>query len=287
MNRILIIGGTGNVGGQVLGQLLAEGATVRALVRNPEDARVSQHAELAGGDLTRPETLDPSLDGVNTVFLVWTAPAAAVVPALERITRRVERIVFLSSPYKTPHPFFQGGQPNLVAALHAQIEALIEASGSQWTFLRPGIFAENARHWWGPSIRAGDLVRWPYLAAPTAPVHERDLAAVAVRTLCDDGHAAAEYVLTGPESLTQAEQIAAIGHAIGRPLRAEEISPEEARHALQAMNMPIPVVNMLLNAWAAALGQPAFVTTTIEAITGTPARTFSAWAADHAADFQG
>ena len=56
-----------------------------------------------------------------------------------------------------------------------------------------------------------DVVRWPYLAAPTAPIDERDIAAVAVRALCEDGHAGAEYVLTGPQSLSQSEQVATIG----------------------------------------------------------------------------
>ena len=44
----------------------------------------------------------------------------------------------------------------------------------------PGMFAANALTWWAPQIRAADVVRWPYAAAPTAPIHERDIAAVAV-----------------------------------------------------------------------------------------------------------
>ena len=137
------------------------------------------------------------------------------------------------SPHKTAHPFFQGGRPNPVLALRTEIERLIETSGRQWTFLRPGMFATNALHWWAPRIRAGsDVVRWPYAAAPTAPIHERDIAAVAVRALCEDGHAGAEYVLTGPQSLTQFEQISTIGDVIGRSLRMEEISPEDAKHEL-------------------------------------------------------
>ena len=166
-----------------------------------------------------------------------------------------------------------------------QIERLIETSGLQWTFLRPGMFAANALRWWAPQIRAGDVVRWPYLAAPTAPIDERDIAAVAVRALCEDGHAGAEYVLTGPQSLTQFEQMSTIGRVIGRSLRIEEMSPDEARRELLPF-MPALVVNMLLDAWAAAIGQPAFVTSTVAEITGAPARTFRDWATDHAAEFR-
>src|SRR5262249_36638188 len=118
-----------------------------------------------------------------------------------------------------------------------------------------------------------------------APIHEHDIAAVAVRALCEDGHTGAEYVLTGPQSLSQAEQVDTIGSVIGRSLRIEEISPDEARRELLTI-MPIFVVNMLLDAWAAAIGQPALVTSTVAEITGAPARTFLEWATDHAAEFR-
>jgi uncharacterized protein YbjT (DUF2867 family) len=283
MNRILVVGGTGTVGRQVLSQLSAKGAQVRALVRNPAAARLPSQVEVVRGDLTLPETLDSCLDGIDVVFLVWTAPATAVVPALERIAKRARRIVFLSAPIKTAHPLFQ--QPNPGRGMVEQIERLIETSGLQWTFLRPGMFAANALSWWAPQIRSGDVVRWPHLAAPTAPIDERDIAAVAVRALCEEGHAGAEYVLTGPQSLTQFEQLSTIGRVLGRSVRIEEISPDEARRELLTIG-PAVAVKMLLDAWAAAIGQPAHVTSTVEEITGSPARAFADWVTDHSAKFR-
>jgi uncharacterized protein YbjT (DUF2867 family) len=200
MNRVLVIGGTGTVGRQVLSPLSAKGVQVLALTRNPDTVRLPPQIEVVRGDLTRPETLDSCLDGVDAVFLVGTSPATAVAPALEQIAKQTRRIVFLSAPIKTAHPLFQ--QPNPVRATLEQVERLIEDSGLQWTFLRPGMFAANALSWWAPRIRAGDVVRWPHLSVPTAPVDGRDVARVAVHALCEDGHSAAEYVLTGPQSLT-------------------------------------------------------------------------------------
>jgi len=284
MNHILVIGGTGTVGRQVLRRLAATGAQVRALARNPGAARLPSQVEVVRGDLTLSETLDGCLDGIDAVFLVWTAPAAAAAPVLERIAKHARRIVFLSAPLKTAHPLFQ--QPNPLRAMFEQIEQLIETSGLQWTFLRPGMFAANALSWWAPQIRAGDVVRWPHLAATTAPIDERDIAAVAVRVLCEDGHAGAEYVLTGPQSLSQFEQVSAIGCVIGRSLRIEEISPDEARRELLAV-APAVAVNMLLQAWAAAIGQPAHVTSTVAEITGAPPHTFLDWATDNAPEFRG
>ncbi|HEU0106380.1 MAG TPA: NmrA family transcriptional regulator, partial [Vicinamibacteria bacterium] len=101
----------------------------------------------------------------------------------------------------------------------------------------------------------------------------------------EDGHAGGDYVLTGPESLSQAAQVSAIGAAIGRRIRFHELSPEEFRQET-AGRWPAPVVDMLLNAWRATLGRPAFVTSNVMDIVGSPARTFGQWAADHADAFR-
>ena len=250
------------------------------MTRDPQSAALHRDVEVVAGDLTDPGSLDRSVDGADAVFLVWTAPAAAAPQAIERIARNTKRIVYLSAPHRTPHPFFQ--QPNAMADMHADIERLIEASGLKWTFVRPGMFAANALMWWAPQIRAGDVVRWPYADAATAPVHERDIAAVIVRTLLDDAHIGGDYVLTGPESLTQREQVDILGEVLERSLRFEEMSPEEARREFAA---PLAVVNMLLNAWSAAVGLPAYITSTVADITGRPPRTFRQWAGDHANQF--
>jgi uncharacterized protein YbjT (DUF2867 family) len=286
LNRTLVIGGTGNIGRNVVTQLIAAGANVRAMVRDPNTAGLPREVDVSRGDLTLPDTLDKSLQGIDAVFLVWTAPPAAAAPALERITRHARRVVYLSAPVNTPHPFFQASLPNPGSVLHEDNERLIQTSGVEWTFIRPGMLASNALAWWAPQIRGGDVVRWPYLEAPTAPIDERDVASVAVRALLESGHAGADYALTGPESLRQREQVITIGRAIGRSLRIEEMSPEEARREW-GPTWPAPVVEMLLTSWAAAIGQPAYVTHTVGEVTGTAARTFADWASDHADAFRG
>jgi hypothetical protein len=75
-----------------------------------------------------------------------------------------------------------------------------------------------------------------------------------------------------------------VGDAIGRTLRFEELSRDAARQQLLAV-MPPSIADMLLNAYAAAIGLPAWVTTTVGDVTGSPARSFRDWAAAHAADF--
>ncbi len=283
MRPVLVTGATGRVGRVVVDQLLAAGLPVRALTRRPAEAGLPTAVEVASGDLTVPESLDAALQGIGAVFLVWTAPPTTAQAVAARLATQAERIVFLSSPHQTPHPFFQ--QPNPMAVLHAEIERLIAASGLASTIIRPGMFASNTLHWWAAQIRNGDVVRWPYGAAETAPIDERDIAAVAARALYEDGHAGREYTLTGPESLSQAEQVRILGDAIGRRIQFEELSPEDFRRET-AGTWPAPVVDMLLAAWKATLGRPAFVTTTVSEVAGLPARTFRQWAADHAAAFR-
>jgi uncharacterized protein YbjT (DUF2867 family) len=279
---ILVIGASGQIGREVVAQLSAAGLPVRALSRNPQKAGLPAAVEVVGADLSTPETLDDALDNVGAVFLVWVVPLAPAARAIERIASRAERIVFLSAPIRTNHPFFQ--QPNEFRHIYAGVEDLIEESGAGWTILRPGPFALNCRNWWVPQIRNGDVVRRFHGAAQTAAVHERDIAAVAVHALCEEGHNGREYVLTGAESLTQREQLAIIGDAVGRTLEFEEVSPDTARAEVIAA-WPASVADMLLSAYGAAVGRPALVTSTIEEITGTAPRVFREWALDHAADF--
>jgi uncharacterized protein YbjT (DUF2867 family) len=281
MQCTLVIGATGNVGREVVHQLLARDVRVRALARRPESAGLPREVDVVQGDLTVPESLEPGLDGIDAIFLVWTASDATVPAALARMATRARRIVFLSN-MTVRDGVEEQNYP--VTALHARIERLIAASGVSWTFLRPGAFATNALIWWAPQIRAGDAVRWPYAGAVMSPIHERDIAAVAVRALSEEGHAGAKYILTGPQSLSLGDQVRIIGEAIGRPLRFEEIPPQTARREMAAV-VSAPFADMLLDAFAAAVGKPAMVTSTVAEVTGAPARSLHDWAVDHSAEF--
>jgi uncharacterized protein YbjT (DUF2867 family) len=279
---VLVTGATGRVGRVVVELLLDAGVPVRALTHRPEAAALPANVEVVTGDLTVPESLDAGLRGAGAVFLIWTAPPATVPAVVERLATHARRVVFLSAPHQTPHPFFQ--QPNPMAVLYAGIERLIAATGLESTIIRPGMLASNALLWWAPAIRADGVVRWPYGAAETAPIDDRDVAAVAARALYQDGHAGGDYVLTGPESLSQAGQVSIIGDVVGRRITFEELSPDEFRSETEG-SWPRPAVDMLLAAWGATMGRPAFITSTVSGILGSAPRSFRQWAADNATAF--
>lgn len=282
-SMILVTGATGNVGRQVVSQLLRTGVAVRALTRNPDSAGLPDGVDVVRGDLSEPDTLDARLNGVEAVFLMWPfLPADLATAALDAVTKHARRIVFLSS-FAVRDDLERQIDPN--SQFHADIERLIQHSGREWTFLRCGGFAANTMMW-APQIRAEGVVRWVYGGAARSLIHERDIAAVAVRALTGDGHGAAKYVLAGPQSLTQVEQVHTIGEAIGRPLRWEEISPEAARQQMLTKGWPASFVDGALDYWAKLVREPELVTPTIEEVTGVPARTFREWAIDHAGDFR-
>ncbi len=133
-----------------------------------------------------------------------------------------------------------------MAVLHATIERLIAEAGVASTIIRPGMFASNTLHWWAAAIRDGDRVRWPCGAAETASIDERDVAAVAARVLSDNRHAGGDYVLTGPASLSQTEQVRIIGGVISRPIQFQELSRSfrewVADHAAAFRNTHAPSV---------------------------------------------
>ena len=105
---------------------------------------------------------------------------------------------------------------------------------------------------------------------------ERDIAAAAIPALLGDEHIGVRYALTGPQSLTQAEQVQVIGAAIGRDLVVAELPPEEFRQAPPA-HLPPPAVDDMLQYLADHVGHgepPTDLTT----ITGQPGTAFAVWA---------
>jgi uncharacterized protein YbjT (DUF2867 family) len=276
----LVTGATGHVGRQVVGQLLGSGTPIRALTRRPGTAGLPAGVEVVGGDLHEPAALSAALAGVRAVFLF---PVPGCGPAFTAAARAagVERVVVLSSSSVVDGVARQRDE---VAQFHADIERAVEDFGPQWTVLRPGAFATNTLQW-APQIRDRGTVSAPYPNASFAPIHEADIAAVAVRALISGGHAGARYELTGPAALTQAEQVDAIGAALGRELRFEEVPPALARERM-LRRLPAPIVDGLLGIFAEAATRPAVVLPTVAEVTGRPPRTFAEWVSDHLAEFQ-
>ena len=225
---VLVTGATGRVGRVVVDLLTDAGVPVRALTRRSEAAALPAAVEVVSGDLTVPESLDAGAAGRQYGLPRLDRPAGDR-SGRRRAPRALTRGGSSFSPRRTRRRTRSSSSRTRWRSSTPRSSGCIAAAGLESTIIRPGMFASNALFWWAPAIRADGVVRWPYGAAETAPIDERDVAAVAARALYEDGHAGGDYVLTGPESLSQAEQVSIIGDVIGRRIAFEELSPDEFR----------------------------------------------------------
>ncbi|WP_211238519.1 NAD(P)H-binding protein [Actinomadura rifamycini] len=291
---ILVTGATGNVGRHVVDLLLRAGMDVRATSRNPESLDLPPQVDVRRADLNDPKTFEQAMQGVEKVFL-YTQPSGTEGVMEVAKAAGVEHAVLLSSLAAA------GRDPDhWIARWHRAAEDSIERSGLSWTFVRPGPFAANSLQWAG-AIKAGEPVRLLYAHSYLSSIHERDIAEVATCALLQEGHAGAKYHITGGDSVTQAEQIALIGRAIGRDVAFEDLTGDDARaefHArigtrleelveegtISRTDTP-EIIETRIRYYVEALEGPEEIDGTVERVLGKPARTFAEWAADHKADF--
>jgi uncharacterized protein YbjT (DUF2867 family) len=276
---VLVTGARGHVGGAVLAGLVAAGEPVRASSRDPRPGEFPGGVEVAQVDLTDPASWPAALAGVRKVFLYAHPEGAAEFAAAAR-KAGVQHVVLLSSA----SVLSPDAEANPIALRHIAVERALDEAGLDRTFVRPGYYATNALRW--QSIRTGRVLRTAFPEAVTSPVHERDIAQVAVRALLDDKHRGAAYPVLGAGPVTVREQVASIAGALGEPVRLEEVDVDTYRAQLLTQ-LPGPIVERFLQARGNVPPLPAeMATDAVPEILGRPALTFAAWARDHAADFR-
>jgi uncharacterized protein YbjT (DUF2867 family) len=199
---ILVTGATGTVGSEVVKQLLSAGQKVRAAVHSI--TRVSSSDKLRGMELTeidynKPETLVAAFEGATKLFLLTPASpkAAELATNLVNEAKKAEITCIVKQS-------IIGADSELEVAhlrLHRQAEKIIEESGIPFTFLRPNDFMQNFANFYGLTIKSKYAFYLPAEDAKVSFVDVRDIAAVAVKTLTDDGnsrHGGKAYTITGP-----------------------------------------------------------------------------------------
>ena len=281
---ILVTGATGKVGREVVRQLAAESVPVRAFVRDP--ARASNlrlpGVDVVVGDLARPDTLDRALSGVDRVFLASPADPEQVTlqgNAVQASKRAgVARVVKISV----------AGGPEAATQIgrwHWTTEKQIEASGLGFTMLRPILYMQQTLTF-APSVATSGSFSAPMGTGEVAMVDTRDVAAVAVRALTEDGHENKIYDLTGSEGLSFDAVADAISEAIGRKVSYVHVPPEYARKQMLGGGVPRWLVDDMLLLFASFRdGYGAAVSDAVKDVTGKKPRTFHQFARDHAHAF--
>ena len=284
---ILVTGATGTLGGAVAHQLLSAGEQVRALVRDPDKASGLEDsgAELVQGDLAKPETLDPALEGIERAFLL-TQPSVELETNFVESAKRsgLGHLVKQSAMGADPD------SPYAMPSAHGQMERKIQDSGIPYTFLRPTHFMQNLLAF-GDTVARSHALPLPIKDPEVAinMVDARDVAAVAVVVLTDDGHEGNTYTITGPEVLTFQDVAEELSEGLGQRVEFVPLSPEASEEELREAGMAEPVPPFVdyfrqLSSEDTALD---IKTDTVEEVTGRPPRSLEQFAADHAETFGG
>ncbi|HEX5202920.1 MAG TPA: NAD(P)H-binding protein [Actinoplanes sp.] len=274
---LLITGATGNIGRKLTAALDASGAKVRVLVRDP--SRAVGRAERVVADLDDPATLPAAFDGADKLFLLTPGIGRTQTEHAVAAARAagVRHIVHLSSSNVLGDPMPAMGR------WHHDREQVVRASGIPATILRPGGFMTNALDWL-PTIREGGFVLDPIGPGRYAPIDPADIAAVAALALTADGHEGTEYVLTGEQTVTVAEQVRILAAAIGRDLEVRPVgTPEEAVRSRFPHGAPPALAAALVEGFALMRADTTgFRTDTVRRLLGRAPRTFADWCARHA-----
>ncbi|WP_334151915.1 hypothetical protein [Microbacterium sp.] len=154
------------------------------------------------------------------------------------------------------------------------------------THLRAEEFATNTLFQVGPQIAHGDVVRGAYPDAQSATIHERDIADSVVAVLLEgpDAHRGKTYLLTGPNAESERERVEIVGAVIGRSLTFEEVTPADAVSAMVSSYVPEPIALAAMDELARRTAEPPRITDHVTMLTGRPARTYTQWVTDHAAE---
>ncbi|MFF0489424.1 SDR family oxidoreductase [Nocardia sp. NPDC004068] len=274
---IVVTGATGNVGRALVGELSAAGHRVTAVSRSVTAADVPDGVVPVRGDLTRPDDLVPALAGAEALFLLTSGEFLGSGAGLDGVLKLardngIRRIVLLSS-----QGVGTGRHP-------AGLEDAVRRSGPEWTILRAGGFMSNALQW-AESVRAQRIIAAPFADVALPLIDPADIAAAAATTLVDDGHAGRVYTLTGPAPISPREQAAAIGAAIGEPVRLVELTRADAAAAMRGY-LPEPVVEGTLDILGDPTPEERLADPAVAELLGRPAGGFAAWAARYADAFR-
>jgi uncharacterized protein YbjT (DUF2867 family) len=177
-----------------------------------------------------------------------------------------------------------GDMSNAITAYMARSEQAARDSGLAWTIVRPAMFMTNAFQWL-PQLKTGNLVRAPFGNVRAAVTDPADIAAVAARALTSPGHEERVYEVSGPESLSAGERVAILGQVLGRDLRFEAQTNEEARAEMSATT-PARYVDAFFDFYVAGTLDESKVLPTVQEVTGRAPRTFAQWATAHADAFR-
>lgn len=283
---ILVTGASGNVGSRLVRRLVEAGVRTRALVRRADAGAELERlgVDVVVGTFDDGDALRRAAHGAERLYLVSPAGAdgmvaeqvAVVEAARAEGVRHVVKQSSIGADLDT--------DASIVAA-HRRIEEAIEGSGMSWTHLRPHWFMQNELGQAG-TIAADGVFYAPDVTA-ISMIHVDDVASAAAHVLTSDGHEGEAYVLTGPEAVSYAEAADVYSRVLGREVRWQEVSLEDARDSMRQAGLPEELAvgfAEILGGYRAG-GVMRDVSPAVEQLTGRAPRTFEDFVRENRAAF--
>jgi uncharacterized protein YbjT (DUF2867 family) len=278
MSTILVTGARGNIGSRIVDKLSKQGVHVRALVRPSKETAFDRAVEVVTGSYDDAAALATAMAGVSRAVFITAGPALAeqdAALAAAAKTAGVGHVVKLSV-------YGARADGSEIPAWHHAGEQRIAATGIATTFVRPSSFATNALTWLR-TLRATGKAYGAFGSAALPVIHPDDIADVAVLALTAAGHAGKIHEITGPASLTAAEQVAILAEVFGVPSEYINVDDEVAVHGMTGAGMPRPMADAMIHLIQALRGAGRIPPNdTIVQLLGRPAKSFRQWATDHA-----
>ena len=283
---ILVTGGTGLIGREVLRRLSERGVPARALTRDLKKAHTMPGITWVAGDLGKPETLPAAFEGAKALFLLTHYLEDMV--ALQHNAIAAARAAGLTHVVKVSAFAASDHSKAPIGRWHYQVEKELQESGLEWTMLRPHHFMQNLLAQ-ADYVRKEGAIYSPSGDGKIPYVDGRDVGAVAAVTLTTPGHVGKKYVLTGSEAMSYRQAAEIIAAVIDKPVRFVDESPDQARARRVREGMPPAVIESVLaiGAYQRAGGKTVTITNTIADLTGRPPRTVAEFVRENAAAFGG
>ncbi|HEU4929610.1 MAG TPA: NmrA family NAD(P)-binding protein [Candidatus Krumholzibacteria bacterium] len=217
--RHLILGGTGNVGGAVVTELIGRGEReVSVLTRSPEKAeKLPRGVRVVEGNLANPATFDDAFRDFDTMFLLNVVSPDELQEGLMALAEarrtKTKRIVYLSVQQPSPTGYLV---PHFAAKL--AIHRALEESGIPFTIIGPNNFYQND-FWFKDAILEHGIYPQPIGEIGLSRVDVRDIAVASANALTQPGHDGKYYALVGPDALSGEDCAKIWSEATGRTVK--------------------------------------------------------------------
>jgi uncharacterized protein YbjT (DUF2867 family) len=284
MTKILVTGATGNTGSGLVPALLDAGLDVRAFVRDEAKAQPLRDAgaEIVVGDLDRPATIEPAVQGVDKIYLLtWNGPTQ-----LQQVQNVLEVARNAGAPHIVRHSMW-GPENSRIVIQGEQADDSLKSSGLPWTILKPTFFMQNTMLA-AQTIASDNVIYWDTGDGELAMIDVRDIVDTAAAVLSGSGHEGQSYILTGPEAISMRDVAGTLSDVLGRDITYVSVPGEAALQSMVSMGFPEWIARgygELMEGFSRGFANRA--TDNVERLTGHPARSYEQFARDYAHLFNG